>query len=522
MDEVSRTKPQNKPPDATATGSASGGNTDFTTEASLLMLPPVAGFAILETLGEGGMGIVYKARELELGRIVALKMIHGGRGASTTELLRFQQEAQAVAAIEHPNVVRVFSCGDADGRPYLAMEYLGGGSLAERLRNEKRLNQRVAVELVRKVALAIQAAHDQHIVHRDLKPANILFDAHGEPKVTDFGLAKTADGGLTATNAIMGTAAFMAPEQARGESKFVGPQADVWALGVMLFECLTGARPFTGAHNLEILQNVIAKEPDTLRRHMPGLSPDLQVIVQKCLQKDLTKRYGNAAEVAGDLQRWLNGEPLRAALTDSWQIRFESTGLTLPLSSGGKVLEGLHTGEWDMTDEVRGPDDADWRPIEDHPAFAESISELDAPRAEPPDETRLDMNPLIDVALVLLIFFILTTTYSTLRRSIDVPAEPDGKGKQENVVTANDLKNLAFNLTVWSDGDTFRVKLEDSILDMKDLEKLMIEQVRNSGKRQLILSVDGKVPWGVEALVYDAAKAAEVTQIYRKKYKPQP
>lgn len=204
-----------------------------------------------------------------------------------------------------------------------------------------------------------------------------------------------------------------------------------------------------------------------------------------------------------------------------WQIRFTGTGTMTQVASPQEVIEGLRAGDWDSTDEVRGPDDTDWRSVEDHPAFADIASEISPPRIDPPDETRLDMNPLIDVALVLLIFFIITTTYASLRRSIDVPAEPeDKKGKVEKKVTAEDLKDVAFSITVWMNGEKPIVKIDDKIVDEKSLERVVREHVRSTGRRELILAVEGKVPWGVEASVHDAAKAAEITRIYRRPYKP--
>ena len=209
-------------------------------------------------------------------------------------------------------------------------------------------------------------------------------------------------------------------------------------------------------------------------------------------------------------------------MTSDWQVRFESTGSVVSLDGPQRVLEGLRSGEWDITDEVRGPGDADWRPIEDHPAFADAVSELEPPRVDPPDETRLDMNPLIDVSLVLLIFFILTTTYASLRRSIDVPPEPDPNAGKQTLVKPEDMQDRAFNVTVWMDGDTPRIKIEDKIIDINELERAIGDQVRTTGRREIILSVEGKVPWGIEAAIHDAAKAGDVTQIYFKKYKPAP
>lgn len=205
----------------------------------------------------------------------------------------------------------------------------------------------------------------------------------------------------------------------------------------------------------------------------------------------------------------------------SWQVRYAGTSTAVRAESPQRVIEGLRSGEWDVTDEVRGPDDSAWRPIEDHPRFEEFAADIAPPRVEPPDETRLDMNPLIDVALVLLIFFIITTTYATLRRSINVPSEPDDKsGQAAAKVRPEDLKDVAFAVTVWMDGTTPRIRVEDKIVDAADVERAIADQVRSSGRRQLILSVEGKVPWGIEAAVHDAAKAADVNHIYRRKYVP--
>ncbi len=178
-------------------------------------------------------------------------------------MIRFLAEAEAVAAVKHPHVVQVYEYGDTGGRPFLAMEYLAGGSLADRLAQTGRFDPKAAAELVGTLAGAVQAAHDLGIVHRDLKPGNVLYDEHGQPKVTDFGLAKRTGGSdLTATQAVMGTPAYMAPEQARGDTKFVGPQADVYSLGVILYECLTGTRPFEAADQIALLRKVAEEEPE--------------------------------------------------------------------------------------------------------------------------------------------------------------------------------------------------------------------------------------------------------------------
>ncbi len=269
------------------------------------------GYTLLETLGQGGMGVVYKARQEGLNRLVAFKVILGGQKPGPKDLIRFLAEAEAVASIRHPNVVLVFEYGEADGCPFLAMEHLPGGSLADRIRGKGRLAPRIAADLVAKLARAVQAAHDQGIVHRDLKPANVLFDQQDEPRVTDFGLAKRATGtDLTHTRAVMGTPAYMSPEQARGNTKFVGPPADVYALGVILYECLIGARPFQDAVNHVLLRQVIEDEPLRPSKCVPGLPHDLELITLKCLAKDPVDRYPTASALADDLSHFIAGEPV--------------------------------------------------------------------------------------------------------------------------------------------------------------------------------------------------------------------
>jgi WD40 repeat protein/tRNA A-37 threonylcarbamoyl transferase component Bud32 len=289
--------------------------------------PPDAfpGYELLEKIGQGGMAIVYKARQEGLNRLVAFKMILGGHRAGPKDLIRFLVEAEAVASIKHPNVVQVHEYGEADDRPFLAMEYLPGGTLADRLKREGRIAPQPAAELVAKLARAVQAAHDQEIVHRDLKPANVLFDAQGEPKVTDFGLAKRTTGiDHTQTQAVMGTPAYMSPEQAQGKSKFVGPQADVYALGVILYECLTGTRPFVHEDTRVLLVRVMADDPDPPSKHVPGLPRDLELIALKCLEKEPEERYPTAAALAKDLTHFTAGEPVsvRAASTIEQVLRW--------------------------------------------------------------------------------------------------------------------------------------------------------------------------------------------------------
>jgi tRNA A-37 threonylcarbamoyl transferase component Bud32 len=272
---------------------------------------PVPGYELLEPLGEGGMGVVWKARHVTLNRLVALKMVLGEQRAGSKELIRFLAEAEAVAAVKHPHVVQVYDYGEANGRPFLAMEYLPGGSLSNRLEQAGRLDPTAAAELVATLAGGVQAAHDLGIVHRDLKPGNVLFDDRGTPKVTDFGLAKRAGGSdLTATRAVMGTPAYMSPEQARGETKFVGPQADVYSLGVMLYEGLTGSKPFEAPDPIALLRKVAEEEPERPGKRVPSLPRDVELICLKCLAKDPAERYATAGALAADLRRFAAGEPV--------------------------------------------------------------------------------------------------------------------------------------------------------------------------------------------------------------------
>ncbi|WP_168218742.1 WD40 repeat domain-containing serine/threonine protein kinase [Limnoglobus roseus] len=286
---------------------------DFQTDG--LKYPDIPNCHIVGILGHGGMGIVYQAVQAELHREVAVKTILAGIASSPMVVARFFAEAEAMAAVRHPNVAQVFEFGKAQGTPYLIVELLPGGTLADRLRDRKSLPVEEAVRLIEKLARAVGATHAQQIVHRDLKPSNVMFDAAGEPKVTDFGLAKRADSNLTLTDLQMGTPHYMAPEQAEGQAKFVGPPADVWALGVILFECLTGTRPFEGKTTPSIVHEVVHAEAPLLRRMSAALPRDLETICQKCLTKDVAGRYPTGTELADELLRWLDGKPILARRT---------------------------------------------------------------------------------------------------------------------------------------------------------------------------------------------------------------
>ncbi len=285
------------------------GSTESATWSQIELL----GYELMSEIGRGGMGVVYKARQVRLNRIVALKMVIGGDHASTDDLQRFLAEAESVAALQHPHIVQVYEFGELNSLPFMALEYVDGGTLASRLKGTP-LAQDVAARLMAQVARGVQVAHDAGIVHRDLKPANILLSQDDRPKITDFGLAKRVEGGndLTRTGTIMGTPSYMAPEQAAGEGKRVGPAADVYALGANLYECLTGRPPFRASTPMDTVFQVVSEEPVPPTLVNPQVPHDLQTICLKCLEKDPKNRYASAQELAEDLERHLSGELILA------------------------------------------------------------------------------------------------------------------------------------------------------------------------------------------------------------------
>jgi tetratricopeptide (TPR) repeat protein len=272
--------------------------------------PP--GYDILGVLGRGGMGVVYRAREHGLDRVVALKMILAGPHASPSVVARFRAEAQAVARFQHPNLVQVFAVGEHEAMPYMALEFVDGGTLAKKIAREPQ-PPKFAAETVEQLARAMQYAHDRGIAHRDLKPANILIATDGTPKITDFGLAKALEGdsGQTHSGQIMGTPSYMAPEQAEGKPD-VGAPADVYALGAILYDLLTGRPPFAGSSVLDTLEMVRTREPVPPSELTGKLPRDLETICLKCLQKDPAKRYASAADLADDLYNYREGLPIVA------------------------------------------------------------------------------------------------------------------------------------------------------------------------------------------------------------------
>lgn len=275
-------------------------------------------YELLVEIARGGMGVVYKARQVSLNRIVALKMILAGQFASEADVHRFRREAESAAALDHPHIVPIFEVGEHQGQHYYSMGYVEGGSLAERLAKGP-LPPREAASLTKIIATAVQFAHDHGVIHRDLKPANILLDRNGQPRITDFGLAKrirptgamTAAGPTVAGN-VLGTPSYMAPEQAEGKINLVGPLADVYSLGAILYAFLTGRPPFQAATPIDALVQVVEQEPDRPSKRNPRIPRDLETICLKCLEKRMERRYGSARELADDLDRFLNFEPIRA------------------------------------------------------------------------------------------------------------------------------------------------------------------------------------------------------------------
>jgi tRNA A-37 threonylcarbamoyl transferase component Bud32 len=278
-------------------------------------------YELLQKVGQGAMGVVYKARQIGLNRIVALKMIRGGEDAAAEDLARFRREAEAAARLRHPHIVTVYGIGESDGQPFFSLEFAEGGSLAQRVAGTPQ-PARQAAQWVECLAGAMDYAHRQGVIHRDLKPGNVVLTAEGMPKITDFGLARRLGGqaGHPESGGVAGTPSYMAPEQAAGRTKEIGPLADVYALGAILYELLTGRPPFRAETTLETLRHVQEREPERPRAINPQADRGLEAICLKCLRKEPHRRYRSAAALADDLKRWLAGEPTTAC-SEGWLER---------------------------------------------------------------------------------------------------------------------------------------------------------------------------------------------------------
>jgi WD40 repeat protein len=328
--------------------------------------PALPGYTILGALGSGGMGVVYKAHQKSLNRVVAIKTVLPGAHVRPEHLVRFRQEAELLARVQHPNIVPVYEAGAAGGLCYLVMEFVDGPSLAQHCGGLPRPPEE-AMRLVEALARAVGYAHRQGVVHRDIKPSNVLLTSAGVPKLTDFGLAKHlgAGEGVTATGDVFGTPAYMAPEQALGHVHEVGPAADVYALGATLYELLAGRPPFQGETPLEVLRRVAGEEPVSVRRLCPGVPRDLETICLKCLRKEPARRYATADALAEDLHRFQTGQPITARRVSAaerlwrWAKRHPAVAtllfaLILSLTAGVAVATALAVAEGEAARTAEG------------------------------------------------------------------------------------------------------------------------------------------------------------------------
>ncbi len=314
----------------------------------------VGPYELLAELARGGQGVVYKARHTTLGRIVALKTLRTDTPTSPEQALRFGREMRAAASLNHPHIVPIFEVGQDQNQPYFAMAYVPGGTLAEHL-PRFRATQEQAVALLLPVVRAVAHAHAQGVLHRDLKPANVLLDAEDRPLVSDFGLARFLDNDeeLTQTGTIMGTPAYMAPEQAQGQTSEIGPATDVWALGVILYELLTARRPFTAEKGESIRTRILTASPPPPTSLRPDLSHALEFIVLKCLEKKPQRRYPSAKALADDLERFLHGLPVQG-VRPPWYRRRAFLAGAITLSAAGfaavaLLIAGQRSGPVDPT-----------------------------------------------------------------------------------------------------------------------------------------------------------------------------
>ncbi len=299
-------------------------------------------YELLEEIARGGMGVVYKARQPKLNRIVALKMILAGQLAGEEDVARFHAEAEAAANLDHPGIVPVYEVGEHEGQHFFSMGFVEGESLADRIKDGP-LPPREAAEYTKKIAQAIAFAHERGVIHRDLKPANVLLDQKDQPKVTDFGLAKIVEGdsGLTATGQILGTPSYMPPEQAAGQLDRVNEAADIYSLGAMLYTLITGRPPFQADSHLDTLMQILEQDPAPPRLLNPKVDRDLETICLKCLEKDPARRYASAGTLSADLDRFTEGEAISVKslnLLDRVARSLQRSKYDVELRSWGNML----------------------------------------------------------------------------------------------------------------------------------------------------------------------------------------
>jgi len=291
-------------------------------------------YELLEVVGRGGQGVVYRAHQKSLNRTVALKMVSLGSWATEAHLKRFRREAEAAASLEHPGIVPIYEVGERDGSCYFSMRFVEGGQLDQVIKR-KPMSIRQAAELISKIARTVHYAHEHGILHRDIKPGNILLDAKGEPLLTDFGLARLveAESTVTRTKEVMGTPSYMAPEQAMGNNAAVSSATDVYGLGAVLYQLLTGHPPFAGGTTYETIKLLLDTEPRQPRLLNPKIDRDISTICLKCLEKDPKPRYSSALALAEDLEHWLKHEPIQA----------RHTGIFTREKNGCGAIQALHS-----------------------------------------------------------------------------------------------------------------------------------------------------------------------------------
>src|SRR4026209_1130976 len=309
-------------PDASLAGGAEPGHVNkplcaaTKSERAAELLGELGDYELLEEIGRGGQGVVFRARQKSLNRIVALKVISLGQWASKAHLKRFRLEAEAAARLEHPGIVPIHEVGERDGQCYFSMKFVEGGQLDEVVRRAP-MSIWQGAELIGRVARTVHYAHEHGILHRDIKPGNILLDAKGEPHLTDFGLARLveSESSVTHTLEVLGTPSYMAPEQASGRNEQLTSATDVYGLGAVFYQLLTGHPPFAGGTTYETVRQVLETNPRRPRLWNPKIDRDLSTICLKCLEKDQQRRYSSALALAEDLERWLRLEPIKARRT---------------------------------------------------------------------------------------------------------------------------------------------------------------------------------------------------------------